>query len=355
MLNYKKIFSIDPFSMPQSIKNKWYLENQKKLSSYHYKNCKEYREISNSLFKKIKNTNDASELPFVHTEIFKEYNLKSTGIKNLTITLTSSGTSKNNISKINLDLKTSLIQSRALSKIYENIIENRDSVIFFIDSPNVIKGKLGQSARGAAIKGFGQLVKNSFFLLDENYNLKINKLINFINKNPKDEFILFGFTSFVWTYLVKKLIKNKVKIPNNNGILIHGGGWKKMEDQSVNKNLFNSTITKITKIKSIHSYYGMVEQTGSIFIECKYGYYHCSIFSEIFIRDGNLNLSNFKKKGLVQVLSLLPISYPGHNILTEDTGAIIGVDNCKCGRKGKYFSIMGRVAGTQLRGCSDVY
>tara|TARA_Y100000590_G_scaffold355974_1_gene409975 strand:- start:51 stop:209 length:159 start_codon:yes stop_codon:yes gene_type:complete len=52
---------------------------------------------------------------------------------------------------------------------------------------------------------------------------------------------------------------------------------------------------------------------------------------------------------------LLPISYPGHNILTEDTGAIIGVDNCKCGRKGKYFSIMGRVAGTQLRGCSDVY
>ena len=78
------------------------------------------------------------------------------------------------------------------------------------------------------------------------------------------------------------------------------------------------------------------------------------IFSEIFIRDKNLKLSPIKQNGLIQTLSLLPLSYPGHNILTEDIGALEGVDDCRCGRKGKYFSIKGRVPGTELRGCSDV-
>ena len=34
----------------------------------------------------------------------------------------------------------------------------------------------------------------------------------------------------------------------------------------------------------------MVEQTGSIFMECENGYYHPSIFSEIIIRDEDLNI-----------------------------------------------------------------
>jgi hypothetical protein len=99
----------------------------------------------------------------------------------------------------------------------------------------------------------------------------------------------------------------------------------------------------------------MVEQTGSIFIECEHGFFHSSIFSEIYIRDNNLNLADFNKHGIIQTLSLLPTSYPGHNILTEDIGKIEGYDNCKCGRRGKFFSIKGRVQGTELRGCSDVY
>ena len=53
-------------------------------------------------------------------------------------------------------------------------------------------------------------------------------------------------------------------------------------------------------------------------------------------------------------MSLLPLSYPGHNLLTEDIGKIEGIDDCKCGNKGKYFSIKGRVPDSELRGCSDV-
>ena len=80
-----------------------------------------------------------------------------------------------------------------------------------------------------------------------------------------------------------------------------------------------------------------------------------SEFSNIIIRDQNtFSKIGFGKPGLIQLLSIIPRSYPGHSILSEDIGIIYGFDDCKCGRKGKYFSVEGRVEGTQLRGCSDV-
>ena len=102
------------------------------------------------------------------------------------------------------------------------------------------------------------------------------------------------------------------------------------------------------------NYYGMAEQTGSIFFECKEGYFHNSNFSEILIRDKNFNLCKFGEEGLVQTISVLPKSYPGHNFITEDIGVIYGENDCKCGRIGKYFKIIGRVEHAELRGCSDV-
>ena len=355
MLNYKKLFSTGPFSIDQKDKENWYFKDQKKLSIYHYKKCIEYKKISDKIFINLKKTKILSDLPFVHANIFKEFNLKSTESINLSKTLTSSGTSNSITSKINLDRKTSLLQSKALTHIFSNILKKKRPTIFFIDSPDVLKGADSVSARGSAIKGFSQLVRESIFLLDKNFNLKITKLIKFIKMNPDEEFIVFGFTSFIWSLLIKKMIKMKIVIPKNKGILIHGGGWKKMQDQAIDRKLYNKKVLEIVGIKTVHNYYGMVEQTGSVFLECEHGYFHSSIFSEIFIRDNNLKISPIKKRGLIQVLSLLPLSYPGHNILTEDIGKIEGIDDCKCGRKGKYFSIEGRVSGTEIRGCSDAH
>ena len=36
-------------------------------------------------------------------------------------------------------------------------------------------------------------------------------------------------------------------------------------------------------------------------------------------------------------------------------GYILGVDDCKCGKLGKYFALTSRVKGTEIRGCSDVH
>ena len=153
--------------------------------------------------------------------------------------------------------------------------------------------------------------------------------------------------------MILKIRKKKIKFKSNKGILVHGGGWKKMNKLKVNNNRFKTEISNVLGIKKIYNYYGMIEQTGSVFLECEKGYYHSSIFSDILIRNSKLELSEQKEIGLIQILSLLPLSYPGHNILTEDLGKIEGFNNCKCGRGGKYFKVIGRVKNTELRGCSD--
>ena len=69
-----------------------------------------------------------------------------------------------------------------------------------------------------------------------------------------------------------------------------------MKDQAIDRNLFNKKIFKKVGIKTVHNYYGMVEQTGSIFLECEKGYFHSSIFSEILIRDNYLKIA-LEKRG----------------------------------------------------------
>ena len=123
MLNYKRLFSTGPFSIDQKVKENWYFKDQKKLSIYHYKKCIEYKKISDKIFINLKKTKILSDLPFVHANIFKEFNLKSTESINLSRILTSSGTSNSITSKINLDRKTSLLQSKALTHIFSNILK----------------------------------------------------------------------------------------------------------------------------------------------------------------------------------------------------------------------------------------
>src|SRR6185295_4414343 len=105
----------------------------------------------------------------------------------------------------------------------------------------------------------------------------------------------------------------------------------------------------------IYNFYGMVEQVGSIFLEGDDGYLYPPNFADVIVRDPvTLAPAPAGVPGIIQVLSALPRSYPGHSILTEDLGIFHGVDDSACGRYGRRFSVLGRVPRTELRGCSDV-
>ena len=119
---------------------------------------------------------------------------------------------------------------------------------------------------------------------------------------------------------------------------------------------FHDRLREVCGIRSVHDYYGMVEQTGCIYMECECGHLHASIFSDIITRRAeDMSECDIGEAGIIQVVSAIPESYPGHSLLTEDEGVVLGEDDCPCGRKGKYFKIHGRIKAAEVRGCSDTF
>lgn len=354
MLDYSKILSLEPFSLARNEKELWYLQRQKVLSNFHYSNCLPYKNIVDKLEIKIADINTLSQIPMLSAKIFKQLDLRSHSEHETTVTLTSSGTSGSEVSKIRLDKRTALLQSRVLKRIFSTIFPTKEGTVFFVEQKSELKTAV-VSARKAAVRGFSQFFSDTHYLLDEKSELTIEALYEFVKNKPTEPFVIFGFTSTIWLKLVKELRKLNIRLPLNKGVVLHGGGWKKINEQAVSKEEFNTTLKTNLGVSSVHNYYGMVEQTGSVFLECEHGFFHPSVFSDIIIRNSNLEPTGFNEEGLIQVLSLLPQSYPGHSILTDDIGSLVGEDDCQCLRKGKYFIVKGRVAGADLRGCSDVY
>ena len=162
MINFKEVFNLSSYNIKQKIKDKWYLNQQNKLSNYHYKNCNEYKKISDGLFNGIKK-NKLDQIPFVHSSLVKDFDIKNKYIDSSILTYSSSSTSGKKLSKVKVDYKTSLLQSRALKKIFQDFFKKKFKSIFFIDSKNKLKTK-NLSAKILAMKGFSQLVDKSFFL-----------------------------------------------------------------------------------------------------------------------------------------------------------------------------------------------
>jgi len=178
----------------------------------------------------------------------------------------------------------------------------------------------------------------------------------FLDKNRNEKIFVFGFTFMVWKYLVQTLEQMGKRIAIPEAILIHSGGWKKLHDEAVDNRTFKSRLQSVTGIQSVHDFYGMVEQVGSVYMECEHGFLHAPSYSDILIRDPyDWSVCGVNQPGLVQVLSTIPTSYPGHSLLTEDIGTLHGEDDCACGRAGKYFTIQGRLKRAEIRGCSDTH
>lgn len=273
--------------------------------------------------------------------------------------MTSSGTSGQRVSKIYLDKKTASNQQKTMIKIVSDFIGPRRIPMIIVDSPSVLKDRASFSARGAGILGFSMFGSERIFALKDDMSLNEDCLLNFLEKHSDTPILLFGFTFMVWKHFyheLKRLSKEGIHFDLSQGILIHGGGWKKLISESVNPQEFNKKLNEICGIRKIHNYYGMVEQTGCIYMECEYGHLHASIFSDVIMRKPlDFTKCSFGEEGIIQVVSTIPESYPGHSLLTEDLGTILGEDDCPCGRKGKYFTISGRMTNAEIRGCSDTY
>ncbi len=359
----KTIFDKKPYEIATNEKDDLLLREMNELHEFHSKNCKEYKSICRALGISEGEFNSLKEFPMLPVSIFKELDIKSIKDEDVVRILYSSGTTSMKKSKIYLDAMTSANQTKALTTIVNDFIGKNRIPMIIVDSRSTITNKNNFSARAAGIVGMLTFGKDYFYLLKDDDTLDITGLEVFLDKYGSQPIIIFGFTFMVWKYLYQELIKTKnsqvkinLKDKLNNAVLIHSGGWKKLLNEKVDNITFKNILKEELGIKKVHNFYGMVEQVGSVFMECEEGYFHTSNFSEVLIRNHlDWSVEENGKEGIIEVISVLPQSYPGNVLLTEDIGVIHGVDDCKCKRMGKYFTVKGRVEKAEVRGCSDTY
>tara|TARA_B100000963_G_scaffold340487_1_gene339237 strand:- start:7275 stop:8348 length:1074 start_codon:yes stop_codon:yes gene_type:complete len=341
-----------PYSLNATDKKDKLFHHLSALDELHYRSCKEYKKIVDGDNRTGWFENDL----YLPVRLFKDYEIRSINKADIFKTLTSSGTTSQKVSKIYLDRETSKNQTKALIKIMQNYLGKSRLPMLIIDHPSVVKDRSLFSARGAGILGLSNFGRNHCYALNDDMRIDIEKVKEFSERYNKMPIFIFGFTFMIWQYFINALIEKKIDIDLSNAVLVHSGGWKKLENIAVDNDVFKKTIKKTCGIRRIHNFYGMVEQVGSIFVECEEGFLHTPDYADIKI----FSASSFKQlpngqKGVIGVSSILPSSYPGHRLLTEDFGTIYGEDDCKCGKKGKYFHVHGRIPKAEERGCSDTH
>jgi phenylacetate-coenzyme A ligase PaaK-like adenylate-forming protein len=302
-----------------------------------------------------------ADIPPLPVTMFKLFDLITCDKASVVRVLKSSATTTGVPSKIHLDKTTAFRQSRALVSILTEFIGNQRRPLLVIDTEQVNDPKATTlSARGAAIRGIENFAKSSTYVLKGLDDLLLDRdaLAGFMKANEGKEVLIYGFTYILWTRFLEVLEKEGSQLDLTGSKVLHSGGWKKLKDRKVEKSVFNDRIGALfrTSPNNVIDFYGMVEQVGVIFPDCEEGRKHVPDFAEVVIRDPvTMDEVGPGVPGLIEVMSVLPNSYPGEAVLTEDLGRLVGLDDCPCGRKGKCFEFLERVEKAELRGCGDTF
>ncbi len=351
-------YELEPYELNKEEKAEKLTSELIELTRRHQESCPEYSRFLKAVGYDESLVKAPEDIPFFPVRAFKDVDLLSIPREEVFKTMTSSGTTGQRVSKIFVDKETAMIQQKVLVKILSDYWGKKRLPMLVIDSKETVRNRQQFTARGAAIMGLQIVARDIVYALNDDMSLNVDVVKAFLDKYSGQRFIIFGFTFIVWQHFYQALYGSKTLEPYDlsEAFLMTGGGWKKLVSDSISQDEFKKRITDAFGIKHFMDHYAMVEQTGCIYAECECGHLHASNYSDVFIRDANdFSLKGIGEKGIIQTVSVLPHSYPGHSLLTEDEGLILGEDDCPCGRKGKYIQILGRLKSAELRGCSDTY
>ncbi|MGQ0709296.1 MAG: LuxE/PaaK family acyltransferase [Rhodoferax sp.] len=343
------------FGLGAADKARYLLAEMNRLTAHHQAACPPYQRLLAGLGMQAQ-ASSLAEVPFLPVRLFKHHRLQSIADTEVIKTMTSSGTSGQAVSQIVLDKATSAAQVKALSRIMTDFIGPRRLPMLVVDCRATVADRLRFSARTAGVLGFSMFGREITYALTDAMEPDLAAIDDFVRRHGDAPVLVFGFTFVVWKYLVRALEQAGRTVSLGAGLLVHGGGWKQLANEAVGADEFRARVLAATGIARVHNYYGMVEQTGSIFMECEAGHLHAPVYSDILVRDPvDFSPLPLGQAGLIQLLSVLPHSYPGHSLLSEDIGEVLGEDDCACGRRGRYFRVHGRLQGAEVRGCSDTF
>lgn len=342
-----------PYGFRQSDKESFLLPLLRDLTQHHRENCEAYRRITDLTAPNGADAQNLAALPYLPVSLFKHRRLRSVPLQDVRTTIKSSGTTGAQVSQIDLDRDNARQASSALNHIIGSITCGQRLPILIVDCPAALNNESGINARASAILGMMPYGRDPCFALNDDFSFAADRVKIFLEKYARSRILVFGFTFIIWQYFVPMCEQMSINLAN--GILLHSGGWKKMQESAVDNLTFKTRLKQVTHVNKVMNFYGMAELPGTIFLENDDGLLYPPSYADVIIRDP-VTFAPLPdgETGLVQILSILPRSYPGHSLLTEDLGVIETIDSGIDGRFGKGFKVIGRAPRAELRGCSDV-
>jgi hypothetical protein len=349
-----EILAMPQYAVAQERKDALMLERLLALTEHHRAACPPYARILDATRYDAAAVASVADVPSLPIGLFKTHRLSSVPPDEVFKVVTSSGTTGSQVSRIALDRAAAVQQTQALASIMKHWLGDARLPMIVVDAKATLRNRAAPSARSAGILGMATFGRDILYALDDDMTLRRDALHEWLGRHAGSPLLLFGFTFMVWRYLVQALEPGEADL--SGGILVHSGGWKKLADEAVDDAAFKDTLARVTGLRRVHNFYGMAEQIGTVFVQCEAGDLHAPNAADVIVRDPRTwEPAPVGETGVVQVLSMLPESYPGHSLLTEDLGRITAVDACPCGRRGKALRIEGRVPKAELRGCSDTH
>jgi phenylacetate-coenzyme A ligase PaaK-like adenylate-forming protein len=334
----------------------------KKLSMYHFENCPQYRILCEKRKINLAFIESIEDLVYLPTAIFKEVLLRSIPEAEVFREIQSSATSSGRPSRIALDKNTSMRWSLSMQRMLSNRIGSDRYKTMILDDDSALDRTGVVSARASMTRSLlfsASEVETCMYSKDNLLQIDISKLNDFFVKTEKgDRRMLFGFTYILYMYVIKPLLAAGEVYHSPDMKIIHAGGWKKLQSLKVSEEQLKEDCEKVFGVQphNVIDIYGFSEQGGMLYPTCEQGVRHIPSWGEVICRNPmTLAPQPDGEEGLMQFLTPLQTSYPGHSVLTEDVGKVKEENGCPCGRGGKTFKIIGRSQDAlEERGCGDI-
>lgn len=211
--NFSNWLDFEPYSMDATRKSRLLTAALAELTIWHQRNCPEYARILALIGDSSASINTLEDIPYIPVRLFKEFDLLSVERDQIFKTMTSSGTSSQQVSRIYLDRDNVSFQSKVLVRLMATVFGKKRLPMLIIDSPSVLRDRFAFSARGAGILGFSMFGHDLTYALDDRMKLDLPAIEAFLERHAGKPIFMFGFTFMIWQYFYTAIKELGVSLP----------------------------------------------------------------------------------------------------------------------------------------------
>ncbi len=311
----------------------------------------------------IQSENDLPRLPPIPANFFKQYESLSIPRDQVTVHVTSSGTSGQ---------KSQMFFDQASWDFGQEMVGRSMRYFGFVsDSPcNYLlytyepadkpgQGELGTAKTDQGLMQYapGREVVYALRYNGSGHDFDVHGVIAALQRFAASGLPvrIFGFPSFL--YFTLKQMRDMGLPPlrlHPDSMTMLGGGWKGYASQRIDKRELYSLVEATLGFpeRNCRDGYGSTEHSVP-YLECPRHNFHIPIYSRMYIRDfRTLEPLGFGREGFASFVTPHLSSVPALSVMMGDRAVMRDAGSCGCGIRTPWMEILGRAGTSQSKSCA---